>query len=99
VRIPLPKLLRHWRDIAYERHLMPARARSALALWAFFAKRPALYRLASAAGARVLGWLGGERGRIASLPFASGWTRYRDLPAPEGESFQARWRRLRGGAA
>jgi L-lactate dehydrogenase complex protein LldF len=99
MRIPLPKLLRHWRDIAFERHLMPARSRGALALWAFFAKRPALYRFASTAGARLLGWLGGKQGRIASLPFASGWTRYRDLPAPEGESFQARWRRLHGGAA
>ena len=99
MRIPLPKLLRNWREVAFERHLMPERARWALALWAFFARHPALYGLAASIGARLLGWAGRRNGRIANLPFAAGWTRYRDLPAPEGESFQARWRRLRGGSA
>ncbi len=98
MRIPLPKMLRNWREAAFDRHLMPARARWGLKLWAFLAKRPALYRLASGMGAKLLAWRGGKAGRISSLPFAAGWTRWRDLPAPEGETFQARWRRERGRA-
>jgi L-lactate dehydrogenase complex protein LldF len=91
MRIPLPKLMRHWREREFERHLTPPRWRWGLKLWAFFARRPALYRLASSLGARVLGVLGGKRGRFASLPLAGGWTAHRDMPAPEGRSFQSLW--------
>jgi L-lactate dehydrogenase complex protein LldF len=44
-------------------------------------------------GAATLGWLGRQRGRFASLPLAGGWTGGRDLPAPEGETFFARYAR------
>ncbi len=37
VRIPLPKLMRHWREREFERHLTPATVRSGLPLWGFFA--------------------------------------------------------------
>ncbi|MGH6961384.1 MAG: LutB/LldF family L-lactate oxidation iron-sulfur protein, partial [Dongiaceae bacterium] len=40
MRIPLPKLMRHWREREFERHLQPAAARYGLRLWAFFARRP-----------------------------------------------------------
>ncbi len=33
VRIPLPKLMRHWREREFERHLSPAPARAGLGLW------------------------------------------------------------------
>jgi L-lactate dehydrogenase complex protein LldF len=65
--------------------------RQGLALWGFFARRPALYRLASRIGAVTLGWLGRKRGRFASLPLAASWTAGRDLPAPEGDTFFARY--------
>jgi L-lactate dehydrogenase complex protein LldF len=95
VRIPLPKLMRHWREREFERHLTPGAMRTGLGLWAFFARRPLLYRLGSSTLARLLGWWGrrGNRhGRFRSLPLAGGWTRYRDFPAPEkGGSFIARW--------
>ena len=92
MRIPLPKLMRHWRTQEFERHLTPRTVRTGLGLWAFFARRPALYRRMSGLGARVLGLLGGKRGRLRRLPLAGGWTQHRDLPAPEGRSFQALWR-------
>jgi L-lactate dehydrogenase complex protein LldF len=38
-----------------------------------------------------LGALGKGRGRFSSLPLASGWTAHRDMPAPEGRSFQSLW--------
>ena len=42
MRIPLPKLMRHWREREFERHLTPATQRGNLALWAWFARRPGL---------------------------------------------------------
>jgi L-lactate dehydrogenase complex protein LldF len=91
VMIPLPKLMRHWREREFERHLEPQAARWALAAWAFTARRPRLYRALSAAAARLLAWAGGGRGRFRTLPLAGGWTRGRDLPAPEGRSFMSLW--------
>ncbi len=93
VRIPLPKLMRHWREREFERHLTPGAVRTGLGLWAFLARRPQLYRMATGAAARVLGWMGRRRGRFTSLPLASGWTAGRDLPAPEAETFFTRYAR------
>ena len=90
VRIPLPKLLRHWRERGFARHLGPETQRLGLAFWGFFAKRPQLYGLATQMGVRALALLGG-RGRFRSLPFANGWTAQRDFPAPQGETFQAQF--------
>jgi len=91
VRIPLPKLMRHWREREFEQHLSPASVRGGLGVWAFFAKRPALYRLLTASGSRVLRLLGGKRGRLAKLPLAGGWTDHRDLPTPSGTTFMQQW--------
>ena len=41
---------------------------------------------------RLLAWMGRKRGRLSSVPLAKGWTKYRELPAPQGRTFQARWR-------
>ena len=92
VRIPLPNLMRHWREREFERHLSPAPLRYGLGFWAFFASRPALYRLGADLAARAMHLAGRSRGRFSSLPFAGGWTRYRDLAAPEGATFQSQWR-------
>ncbi|MHC5654646.1 LutB/LldF family L-lactate oxidation iron-sulfur protein [Stappia sp.] len=98
MRIPLPKMMRHWREREFSRNLNPAAARYGLALWAWLARRPALYQRATRIAAGLLGWFGKGSGRFASLPLAGGWTRHRDFPAPEGETFQARWARERGAA-
>jgi L-lactate dehydrogenase complex protein LldF len=99
MRIPLPKMMRHWREREFERHLTPSSVRYGLGVWAFFAKRPALYRLATNFGMQALALVGraGDVGRFKWLPFAGGWTRYRDFAAPQGRTFQARWRG-KGGA-
>jgi L-lactate dehydrogenase complex protein LldF len=96
VRIPLPKLMRHWREREFERHLAPTTVRAGLGFWAFFARRPALYRLATSAAMPVLAFLGRTKGRFAALPLAAGWTKGRDMPAPQGRTFQSQWR-ARGG--
>jgi L-lactate dehydrogenase complex protein LldF len=92
VRIPLPKLMRHWREREFERHLSPATVRGGLAFWGFFAKRPRLYALATSVAMRALSWLGRSRGRFSRLPLAGGWTKYRDFPAPQGATFQSQWK-------
>jgi len=97
VRIPLPKLMRHWREREFERHLSPATVRSGLKFWGYFARRPTLYRLSTRIGMGALSLLGRRKGRFRWLPFAGGWTKYRDFPAPQGGTFQQRWQRERSG--
>ena len=96
MRIPLPKMMRHWREREFERHLSPVAARLGLRVWAFFAKRPALYRLTTDPAMRAMHLIGGKRGSFSWLPFAGGWTKYRDLTAPQGATFQSRWRARSG---
>jgi L-lactate dehydrogenase complex protein LldF len=91
VRIPLPKLMRHWREEQFRRELTPPTARRGLALWGFFARRPLLYRLATRAAMGTLGWAGRRGGRFARLPLAGGWTAARDFPAPQGPTFMSQW--------
>jgi L-lactate dehydrogenase complex protein LldF len=98
MRIPLPKMMRQWREREFAKHLAPKAQRWGLALWAFLAQRPALYRVASNIASRVLGYFGGARGRFRSLPLASGWTDMRDMPAPQGKSFMTLWAERRGRA-
>jgi L-lactate dehydrogenase complex protein LldF len=97
MKIPLPKLMRHWREAEFAAGDVPAGYRRGLKLWAYFAKRPRLYHLAARLGIPALSLMG-MRGRFRRLPFAGGWTRHRDLPAPQGRTFQQLWAERRAGA-
>ena len=99
MRIPLPKMMRHWREREFERHLSPPAVRAGLAVWAFFARRPRLYHFLTGWQARLLGRFGRAQGRFDALPFARGWTKYRDFPAPEGKTFQQMWAEREKGKA
>lgn len=85
--IPLPKMLRDWREKEYNKGLTSSPSRWGLALWRFFALRPRLYRLA----ARWLAWGGrrwaGAQGAVERVPFASAWTDSRSLAMPPGQTF------------
>jgi len=92
VRIPLPALLRRWREDSFQNKRTPVVQRAGIGFWAFFVRRPKLYRL----GLRLAVWLLavlGRRGRFRRLPLAGGWTSARDMPAPEGGTFVERWHR------
>ncbi len=93
MKIPLPKMMRHWREREFERHLSPAAMRYGIAFWAYFARRPRLYQLAARIAMKCLALASGGRGGFNRLPFASGWTDHRDFPAPEGDTFQAQWKK------
>ena len=91
MRIPLPRMMRYWREQHFARRLEPAdralrargsgrsprRGRGSTSPASRLAVAPA--RPARAAA----------RGRFRRLPLAGGWTVSRDLPAPEGRTFQA----------
>jgi L-lactate dehydrogenase complex protein LldF len=95
VRIPLPDLLRKLREKQWERGLRPWYEKVGVAVWGFAAMRPALYAFGSRVAVRALRWMGGDRRRIRNLPFAAGWTRSRDFPAPSGRTFREMYRERR----
>ena len=95
MEIPLADLIRKLREREFNERITPPRVRLGLRAWAFMARRPALYRLATSVGMRVLGFLGRYRGRFRRLPLAGGWTGTRDLPAPAGRTFMSAWSKRR----
>lgn len=88
VRIALPAMMRKWRERDFAEGTAPLVQRLALKLWAYAAKRPRLYHAAAGMIMPVLARLARGRGSFRSLPFARAWTATRDLPAPEGKTFQ-----------
>lgn len=93
VRIPLPKMLRAWRDISFERGLVTQRSKLGLALWSFAARNPALYRLGASVAAKILQK---PRAILRLVPGLSGWLATRDFPAAQGKTFMAQWKAKRG---
>ena len=95
MKIPLPKMMRHWREREFERNLSPATVRYGIGLWAFFARRPKLYNFGARIAIKAMALAGKGKGRFKMLPLLGGWSKYRDFAVPEGETFQARWKRER----
>ena len=96
MRIPLPKMMRHWREKEFEQHLSPANHRRNLKLWAWFAKRPGVYRFATRLSRLGMSVLSRGKGTIGWLPLASEWTRHREMPSPEGSTFMNELQKRRG---
>ena len=96
VKIPLPSLLRELRQQQFESGLTPAPIRFALKAWAVLARRPRLYHLKMRFGIALLSMFGRQRGALSWLPLAGGWTESRDLPAPQGRTFQQAWSARKG---
>lgn len=95
VKIPLPDLLRKLREKQYEGQMRPAAEYVGFAVWAYFAKRPMLYRLATRIGVRIMKWMGGSKKSISRLPFVGGWTDNREMPAPSGKTFHELYKQRR----
>jgi L-lactate dehydrogenase complex protein LldF len=85
--IPLPDMMRAWRERDFARGNPSLRERLALKLWAFAAKRPRLYRGLTRFAARLLAQRAGASGTVGRFPFLKAWTGARDLPAPQGRTF------------
>src|SRR5258705_4121100 len=78
VKIPLPDLLRKLREKEFSEDLRPWHERTGMRLWAWVARRPGLYGLASRVGVRLLRSLAGTDGQIQKLPLCAGRTAGRD---------------------
>ena len=99
VRIPIPRMLRRLRERSHGEGLAPPSERLAVAVWAWIAQRPRVYRLCARFLAGVLRTAAGRSGRLRRMPLSRGWTAGRDFPAPQGETFMDLWRRAGRGAA
>lgn len=95
VKIPLPTLLRGWRDRSWRDGLEPTTTRIGLGLFTFVASRPWLYRLGQGLALRAMR-LFGRNGWISSMPGLGAWTRHRDFPVSETSSFMAQYQRRKG---
>jgi L-lactate dehydrogenase complex protein LldF len=95
--IPLPDMMRAWRERDFARGNPPFKERLVLKLWAFAAKRPRLYHALTRAAARLLARRAGTRGRLGGLPLLKTWTGSRDLPAPQGRTFHVLYARAQRG--
>ena len=96
--IPLPKMMRAWRERDFAENGPPFRERIALKAWAYAARRPRLYHALAALIMPLLARRAGRRGRFSRLPFGTSWTRTRDLPAPQGRTFHQLYARAKRSA-
>ena len=92
VHIPLPALLRRWREKIFDDPALSDTTRTGIKIWAHVARRPRLYRLIQRLVVTLLAMLGRRSGYFRKLPLAGGWTDTRNLPAPEGGTFMSQWR-------
>lgn len=95
VRIPLSDLLRQHRVEQYRRRLYPLVGRAVLSAWSWLARRPRLYQGVMALPVWLMHRLGRRHGGLNWLPAAHGWTRGREMPAPEPQTFLNQWQSRR----
>lgn len=98
VMIPLPNLLRLWRNKEAEQKLSSTGMRWGLKAWAWLSRSPQLYRLSVMIANRALRfWPGDSERFIAKLPMLAGqWTKNRDLARPEIGTFSEQYKKQGG---
>lgn len=91
VKIPLPKLLRALRARSWKKGYEPAVSRTAVGLFSMLASHPRLLQYAMSLG--VIAMRIFSRGNwIHNMPLTQGWTKNRDLPAPESKTFMQQYK-------
>jgi L-lactate dehydrogenase complex protein LldF len=98
VKIPLTRIMRHWRNEAFAQGIPSRGLGLGLKFWTFAARRPWLYATLASLGAGLMRLIAGRNGRLRSSPVLSGWFTVRDLPKPAAESFQSQWRKRNSGS-
>ena len=92
VRIPLPKLMRHWREEQFRRGLAPPTARCGLGVLGLRRPPAAALPPGRRAGARAACGCSAAAGGCAGRRWPAAGPRTRDLPAPQGGTFMSQWR-------
>lgn len=95
VKIPLPDLLRKLRVKAFNNKLPALSSRWFVKSYMWLIQHPKLYAFVTGVAINLLSLFAGNKGKFSALPFASGWTTNRDMPAPQGKSFQQQWAKRR----
>lgn len=93
MEIPLPDMMRTWRERDLARSNAPFFERLTLRLWAYAAKRPRLYHALASMLARFMARRARGSGRLSRFPLVKAWTSTRDLPAPQGRTFHSLYAR------
>ena len=93
VKIPLTRIMRHWRNEAFAQGIPSSSFWIGLRLWSWVARRPRLYRAGTQVAARFMRIVARKHPRLRSLPVLSGWFASRDLAKPASSSFQSQWRK------
>jgi L-lactate dehydrogenase complex protein LldF len=91
MRIPLPKLMRNLRVKQTEQKITPLKQRLFLSLWSSLASRPRFYRFVTGIMTKTLARMAGQKRVFTWLPLLSHWMQSRDVIAPEGGGFFARY--------
>jgi L-lactate dehydrogenase complex protein LldF len=95
VKIPLTRIMRHWRNENFARGIPSLAFNVGLKLWSSVALRPILYAMAARVAAKAMRRIAGRQVRLRSLPVLSGWFVVRDLAKPAAQSFQSQWKKRR----
>jgi len=91
MRIPLPDMMRRYREQEFRQHLSSTTSRLGLKYWTHLATRPKLYHKVTGLMIKALHTFAKKKGRLRYLPMATGWTKYRDFPAPAHKTFHQLW--------
>ncbi len=91
VRIPLTSLMRKLRDKEFAAQRTPILSRLMIKTFSAVALQPKLYRHLSNLAAKTLHLIAGNKGYLKKIYFLNGWTQYRNMPAPQGSTFQQQW--------
>lgn len=91
VGIPLPQLLRKLRNKERIEGTASRTGRCLNKAFNILALHPKLYQLLTSTGIKMLCLFSRDNSRFSTMPFLKNWTKYRDLPAPQGNSFQVQW--------
>jgi L-lactate dehydrogenase complex protein LldF len=98
VMIPLPRMLRQWRNKETAAGMNSKGMRWGLQSWAWLCRHPRLYRMVTRLGNLMLSrWPAQRGGFIHKLPaLAGGWTDHRDLRVPEAGTFSSQYQAGKG---
>ncbi len=98
VKIPLTRIMRHWRNLAFEKGIPSSGLSLGLKVWAAVARIPALYSLGTTVAVKLLRQSAGKQPRLRSSRLLPGWFSVRDLAKPASRSFQSQWRKRERGS-
>ena len=91
MRIPIPRMLRAWRQRLFKIKKGTKLSRIILKAWIFLVLHPLLYNQIVKILVTALNLIGQKKGRLAWLPLANNWVINKDFPLPQGGTFLSKY--------